>query len=268
MDTERGARKRTVPRRADYGTGLYRRCIVLESENRLVRAELADDFHHFTVELEHDGERATRLSGEGVRVPWTTCPGAVLRLRRFEGASLALSLGELMRFTDSTAQCTHLHDLACLAIAHAERAKKKGARLRRYDISLPDRTRGASRAILERDGEILLEWGLKGNRIEDAAPSAFAGLELSGRPFHAFISNELDPDLAEAAWVLRRAAFIGDGRVHDFKRIEQASEFAPVVGAACHTFGPDQVDQARPVHSSLRDFSSGREGILDRPDED
>jgi len=256
-----------VPRRSDYGAGLYRRCIVLEADERSVRTELADDFHHFGVELEHDGHNATRLTGEGIRVPWTTCPGAVLPLRRLEGARLDLSLVELARYTDAAAQCTHLLDLACLAIVHARRSGAGGAATRRYDITLPDFVRGTTRALLERDGQSLLEWKIEGNRIAEALPASFEGLELSGRAFHAFIASGIEADLAEAAWVLRRGAFIGGGRIHDFKRVDRGTEFKPVVGAACHTFGPDQVGDALPIHSSLRDFSSGREGILDRSEE-
>ncbi|MDE0884792.1 MAG: hypothetical protein OSB70_04610 [Myxococcota bacterium] len=261
------ARKRVVPRRADYGEGIYRRCIVLKAEEHHVRTELADDFHHFAVALSHDGEHAKRLSGEGIRVPWTTCPGALLPLRRLEGASLDLPLTELARYTDASAQCTHLFDLACLAFVHARRARAGGAATRRYDITLPDRVQGTTRARLERDGLDLLEWKIEGNRIGEASPPSFEGLELSGRPFHRFITHEVDDDLAEAAWVLRRGVFIGGGRIHDFKRVDRGTTFQPVVGAACHTFGPDQVGQALPIHSSLRDFSAGRDKILERPEE-
>ena len=74
-----------VPVRSEYGTGCYRRSIVLKADGIEVRGELDDDFHHFGVRLLHDEQRAVKIDGEEIRVSWTTCPGAVAALRRMEG---------------------------------------------------------------------------------------------------------------------------------------------------------------------------------------
>jgi len=264
----------TVPVRAGYGTGCYRRRIVLEADAsaRLgangrggrVRGELADDFHHFGVDLTHDGDVAVVVAGEDVRVPWTTCPGAVAPLRRMEGAPLSMALPALLRYTDSRAQCTHLHDLACLAIAHAARLGAGGRPGRRYDASIPDRVDGVATVELARDGETLLRWQVDASSVIESTPGTFAGLRLAGASFYRFCSEQLDAELAEAAWVLQRAVFIGLGRRHDFERIHAASSFAPIVGAACHTFDPERVADAKRVYGSLRDFSESPQRILDR----
>ena len=148
--------RETLPLRDDYGSGCYRRCIVLEADGDTVRGELADDFHHFGVSLRHDGERALEVVGEDVRVPWTTCPGALEPLRRMEGAPLSRAVRDLLRHTSAREQCTHLHDLACLAVAHAARAAAGGAAMRRYDAEVPDRVGDETHSVLRRDGAVLL----------------------------------------------------------------------------------------------------------------
>jgi hypothetical protein len=255
-----------LPVREGYGSGCYRRCIVLEARGRTVRGELADDFHHFAVRVVHDGVRAVEVAGEDVRVPWVTCPGAVAPLRRMEGAPLERFLPDLQGFTDARAQCTHLHDLACLALAHAARVETGGATRRRYDAAVPDRVGGATEATLARDGVPVATWRIEGSSPTAATPTALDGMPLRGAGFRERL-RELEPDLAEAAWVFQRAVFIALGRRHDFERMEGAWRFARLVGPACHTFDPARVDRARRVHGSVRDFSASAEGILRRPDE-
>ncbi len=67
---------RTRPEKIPYGQGIYHRRIRATSSPGLVNAELEDDFHHFRVRLQHDGEKIVEIEGDAVRYPWTTCPGA------------------------------------------------------------------------------------------------------------------------------------------------------------------------------------------------
>lgn len=255
---------RETPFREDYGQGSYRRCILLEADAGRVTAELADDFHHFGVRLDSEGGRVSHVEGEDVRVPWTTCPGALAPLQALRGAALSTSFIEVSRYSDPKAQCTHLYDLACLAICHAARQARGGAATRRYDIVLPDRRSSATRPVLSRDGEVLLEWSILGQQIDEARPAAFAGLSLGGTGFHRFVRRELDEDLAEATLVLRRAIFIGLGRRYDFDQMPTARAFEPIVGSACHTFDPSRIDQAERIVGSVRDFHDRPEDILQR----
>jgi hypothetical protein len=252
------------PTRADFGGGCYRRRIVLEAEGSEVRGELADDFHHFAVGLRHDGERAVEVRGEDVRVPWLTCPGAVEPLRRMEGVRLGRALPEIVRHTDAREQCTHLHDLACLAVAHAARVLAGGGPQRRFDVTVPDRVAGATEAHLERDGEPFARWRIRGGALEAATPREIEGMPLRGSGFHRFLAGLADPEIAEAAWVFQRAIFISLGRQWDFDAMEGAWRFASVVGSSCHTFDRARLGRARRVHGSVRDFSASPERILDR----
>ena len=259
------AKRLSVPKRPDYGQGIYRRCIVLESGDGEVRGELADDFHHFGVRLVHDGQRVLAAEGEDVRVPWTTCPGAVEPLRRMQGARISDLILEAFGHTRAREQCTHLHDLACLAVTHAA----SGEASRRYDISVSDRVDDASEAILLRDGEELLRWRVRGNAVERGTPQSFTGTPLASFAFLEFLIEMRsepghDPSVAQAACALQRAIFVSGGRRHQFRAFATAADVASVVGPACHTFRPSRVSEAKRIRGSGRDFTHAPEKVLDR----
>jgi hypothetical protein len=229
----------SIQRRADYGNGCYRRAIKLEGDPASVRGELVDDFHHFAVDLRVDAGHVQEIKGEDIL--------------------------DLHRFTPPQSQCTHLHDLACLAVAHASRLSDSGgAAVRRYDVSLPDQQSGKTYAELSRDGEGVLSWSLARGTIESATSKDFQGAPLAGRSFKEILIALGDPDAIEAAWVLQRAVFVGTGRRHDFERMTVATEFASVVGGACHSFAKERVSQARKIPNTVRDFSDSSTASFDR----
>ena len=238
-----------VPLRPDYGRGVYRRRIRLRAEDRQVRGRLVDDFHDLTVHLLHDGVRVSKIEGATQRIPWATCPHAALPLARLEGMPLTRSLRSIARHTDPRAQCTHLFDLASLAVSFAA----TGAAERRYEVAVPDREGTRTLASLGRDGAPLLRWQIDGARIEDPPP--FAGRSLSGG-FVEWAESTLDVELAEAAQVLRRAAAISFGRRFDFDRVPDARTFQSQAGGACFTFQPERVAQGLRLVGNVRDWSA------------
>ena len=257
----------SLPIRPDYGSGVYRRRILLEASGNDVHGELADDFHHFAIRLRHDGESVVEVQGEGIRVPWTSCPGAISAADEVVGLELSRSLLDVARSVDLRAQCTHVFDLASLAIAHAARVRDGGESRRQYDASLADASTNypdGAPAELQRDGTRIIAWQIDRMTIRDADDALYEGRRLSSQSFYRFVEGELTPEMAEAALVLRRAVFIGLGRRYDFDRIQRAATFAKVVGFACHTFDPLRVDEAERVIGTIRDFSSGPDGILER----
>ena len=274
---EQPNKRPSLPARSDYGSGTYRRRIHLRGQGGHIRGELADDFHHFVVELkvgakaEADVKDALVLDirGEDVRVPWTTCPGAVAPLRKMIGAKVSSPLAEIARHTPGREQCTHLHDLACLAIAHAGRLRAPvGSGDRVYDVALPDRLKGKTTPSIRCDGQIVHEWFVEGNRIVEANPNSFSDRPLAGRAFQETLGSLGDADLSEAAWILQRAVFVGTGRRHDFERMSDATHFAPVVGAACHSFAEERVRDAKKIAGTVRDYSESPERIFDRQVDD
>ena len=251
--------------RRPYGTGCYRRRIELRASDGEAHGELGDDFHHFSVGIRHDDAYVTGIEGEPRRIPWTTCPGALVPLQRMKGAPLDASLLDLARHAPAKEQCTHLHDLTCLAIAHAGRARVGGATTRRYDITVPDRVERRAECRVDRDGAEVLRWSLEGLRIVGASDAAFEGLSIGSKPFRNALRSQAASDALEAAWVLQRAVFIGLGRQHDFDAMRTAREFADEVGGGCHAFAAERLDQGLRVLGNAHDFSEGPDEILTRP---
>lgn len=252
----------TLPAAASYGEGIYRRQIRLRATPGQVSGDLADDFHHFRVRLEHDGARISAAHGEAVRWPWSSCPGATEPLRALAGLALPVEAGAVAGHLDPRAHCTHLLDLAALAAALAGRSGRE----RFYDVAVPDRRADATRATLRRDGQVALAWDLTGNEI--TGPARYAGLRLLGRDFNLFCRDRLDPDEREAAWVLRRACYIAIGRRHDFDAMPGPSAFSAVIGSACHTFSPGNLEAATRMRGSARDFTHRPEALLGSDDTD
>ena len=75
-----------------YGDGVYRRRIRLVNLSATHTAgELEDDFHHFRVDLTHDGTTIVRADGRYFRGPWTVCADAPDPLRAIESHPLTAS---------------------------------------------------------------------------------------------------------------------------------------------------------------------------------
>ena len=229
--------------------------------------ELIDDFHHFSIRLHHDDGHILSVEGDGIRVPWSTCPSAKAPLDDLIGAPLGLSLRETWRRSDPRRQCTHWFDLACLAWMQASRFCATGNARRTYRVQLPDLQARSSRPILWRDGERVLDWSIVGMKIVRSSPKQFSELSLRGSAWTSVLEGSRGPiedDLAEAAWVLRRGVFIGMGRQYDFDRIRVASEFAPVVGGACHTFNQTNLDLIEKLPNTVRDLPGRPDQLQNR----
>ncbi len=249
--------------RSGYGGGCYRRRIELRATGDEVRGELGDDFHHFAVVVRHDDAKVTSVAPEAIRVPWTTCPGALAPLERMRDAALASPLLDITRHTPAKAQCTHLHDLTCLAIAHAARAGGE-THARRYDVAVPDRVDRRSRCTLVRDGDEVLTWELEGLRIRTSSAAAFDGLQIGSKPFREAMRGAGSADETEAAWILQRAIFIGLGRQHDFDAMPTPRSFAQEVGGSCHAFAADRIDEGARQLGNVHDFTDDADALLSR----
>jgi hypothetical protein len=235
---------------------VYRRAFALVARTGRVVAEMEDDFHRFRVTLEHDGSRVTRVRGEALRYPWTECPHAATVLERLVGMALTTRSSAVAEHSDPRANCTHLFDIAALAVAHAAAGRSR----RRYDVEVPDRSDGRTRPRLRRDGLLLLDWEVDGTHV--VAPEPFAGRALRGGGFLRFAEGELDPDLAEAALVLRRAFFIAQGRARDLDADANASVYLSVAAGSCYSFTPGIAERALRVRGMTRDFTHRPEALL------
>jgi hypothetical protein len=205
-----------------------------------VRAELEDDFHHMRVTLDHADGVITQATGKTLRAPWTTCPGAELRLRdTFTGVALPEAAHRGEKFTN----CTHLHDLALLAARHAgdEAATT-------YDILTSDPQSGRSETELRINGAPTMRWGLEGG-LTLTSPPEIAGLTLLvlGRWI-----GKLPPRQQEQARMLRWGSIVSHGRSIPLEDQSDATKLPP----NCYTFQPENAVRAKRV-GEIRDFSAG-----------
>jgi hypothetical protein len=205
-----------------------------------VSSEVEDDYHCMGVTIHHDGRVATKVESVMQRVPWTTCPGAVAQLEQtFTGVPLE---GFAARGAKK-ANCTHLHDLAVLAAAHAS----DNAPLV-YDLLVSDPIDGRRRAEIRRNGASLLGWTVADGRIVE--PEELAGVAFDN--MRRWVDS-LDPARQEAARLLRWGTILAHGRTIAWERQSDSSRL-PI--GNCYTFQPERAAIAKRV-GVIRDFSDG-----------
>ncbi len=221
----------------------FRRRILIEPAAGRVTAELEDDYHRMAVTIAHADGIATAVSASMARAPWTTCPGAELELpRSFAGRPL----GEFGAVGERERNCTHLHDLALLAAAHAADAAPTV-----IDILVSDAIDGTRHAELRRGGVAAMRWRIERDRI--AAPAAIAGRGL--RELGDWIAG-LAANAQEAARLLRWGAMMAGGRA---MVIEKETRGLPL--GKCYTFQPDRFAAAMRL-SAIVDLSGSSGGPL------
>jgi len=234
---------------------LFRRRLRLTNRTGIATGEVADDAHHFRVCVRHDGKRVLEVTGEAVRFPWTTCPAAATHLEALHGMPLDRRSTAIGDHASARANCTHMFDLAGLAVAHAYR----GGGMRLYDCAVENDEGGGQCATLNRDGERLLDWRIQDGRIDGAEP--FAGVPLLGSSFLVWAESNLEADLAEAAIVLRRVCYVAPVRGIDLDMFERAGDL-PAPAGACYTYSEGREQIATRIKGTQRDFSQHPEQML------
>ena len=224
----------------------YRRRFVVTPGEGWVQSALEDDFHCMAVLIRHDGNVATAIEPQMERAPWTTCPGAVEQLKRtFTG----VRLDDFAERGEKQLNCTHLHDLALLAGAHATDSQSLA-----YDILVSDPIDGLVRTELRRNGTSVMAWTLEDMTIVEPA-------ELAGQRLDALSPwiKTLDLVRKEEAKVLRWGSMIAHGRTIPMEDQSDATRMPP----NCFTFQPDRAAVAVRV-GKVRDFSTEQAQPLDR----
>ncbi|WP_310022438.1 DUF2889 domain-containing protein [Croceicoccus sp. BE223] len=246
-----------------------RRLIDIRAEDDgAVVAWLEDDFHHFGITLEHDGTVITDIRAAAPRVPFTTCPLAGAHLKGMIGKAILPRSSDVGAMIDMRQQCTHMFDLAGLAMGHAA----SGRRHRRYEALVEDREiiawepgrrrlLGPGTARLLRDGEEVLHWEL--DKREISGPADWAGQSLT-KGFRAR-TEAMDIADAEAATVLRRAVMVASGRTLDPDTIRTAADRGQ--SGVCFTFQEERRATALNVRGAARNYENGSDGMLSMLDE-
>jgi hypothetical protein len=219
----------------------YRRRLRITPFPDRVQSELEDDFHCMGVTVHHDGHAATAVEPVMARAPWNTCPGAVAVLAQtFAGVALEKFVARGAKREN----CTHLHDLALLAAAHAFDLTPTV-----FDILVADPVDGRTLAELRRNGATVLSWSMVKGRIVE--PAQLAGIELND--MRNWIES-LDPEAAEAARLLRWGAMVAHGRTLPPGWASRGGRM--MSRSRCYTFQPHRMNEVK--HTGvIRDFSRG-----------
>lgn len=235
-------------------TGIYRRQIDLRAiDAHTVVGWLEDESHHFGLTLVHDGVRIRKIRTAAPRYPWSTCAEAGRPLQALVGKPLVARGSQLGELVDAPLQCTHLFDLASLVVAHAH----AGRGHRHYHGTIeplaaihPDAPESWLRATLRCNDVVVLQWDLQDDLI--MAPDVHAGRTI----YHGFRAwtETLPAEEAEHALVLRRVAFVSNGRRITIEHLRSAADLgqAPV----CHTLQPEQSTLATPMPEARRRYDN------------
>ena len=197
-----------------------------------VLATIEDFNHHFDVTLRHDGRIATGLSVDAVRAPWSLCGDAGAELAELVGAPLGVR--PATRRADQ--HCTHQIDTACVAVRFAG----LGVGWRRFDVTVTGYDEPVMQAAVERDDGYRLEWTVEHHVI--SVPERYAGRAL-GAGFTVWAVG-LEPDEAEAALILRRAAWMSPSRGMDLDDFPTLADSGLGVGV-CFSAQPERIRAAR-----------------------
>jgi hypothetical protein len=228
----------------------YQRRILVRREPGAIAVDLEDNFHRFGVRLEVSGRWVTAATGVAGRTPWTTCPGALAALSDFSGHDVreTFSLDGASR---AARHCTHLYDIAMLALDHL-RLDLPG---RDYRIHVAG-SYAAERASLDVDGREVLAWEIADDRI--VTPEAWRGVPVA--QVHTRVHAAGDPVAYLGIMLLRRAVRISHGRFID----QDAWATAADVHAApsCLSFQPVVRETAARVLGSARDFTGTEDELL------
>src|SRR5690349_9253723 len=129
---------------ANYGNGVFRRRIRLIREatgdSGQVHGALEDCNHGFQSTVFYQHGRVSEIKPQFMRIPFTTCGGAETPLKKLLGVAITASPAELLAIAPPLSNCTHLHDLTLLAIAHSQREET----MVQYDVEVTDAVNGIS----------------------------------------------------------------------------------------------------------------------------
>jgi hypothetical protein len=188
-----------------YGTGLCRRRITIRAGDGCVQGHLADNFHEMRCRIRHDGFKVTGVEGETIRIPTTACPSAAAVLQELVGLRLDTPVQDFYRDGRARHHCTHLFDLAVLAIRQGRHRDRQLS----YDAIVPDETEAPVEVSIRRDGQLVHCWLVSDGTILE--PPHLRGRTLE-RGFARWAAETYQGDDLDAATILARTWLIAIGR--------------------------------------------------------
>ncbi|MCB1616854.1 MAG: DUF2889 domain-containing protein [Pseudomonadales bacterium] len=240
----------------DYGNGCLRRRILLTRLDNAVVAEQEDDNHAFRIHLEHNNDIVTDIKAETLRIPMSTCNGAADKLKECIGSSVSQNPRSLGQHHNPKSHCTHLFDLAGLAITHITKKEKQ----RLFDIAIHDEKDGLMQCSVALNQRMIFHWNIRSQLIENEGP--WQGVNVQ-KGFSGWVENNLAGDEAEAALSLSRAYFISITRrvlVEKNAGMKIANDL--MTKGVCYTYSKPAVDTAYRLHDTTRDFTDSPDEML------
>lgn len=248
----------------DYGKGVFRRRIRLVGEgdarNGSVHGALEDCNHGFQSTVVYANGKVTEVKPQFMRIPFTTCDGAYKPLQNLVNAAVASTPAELLMIAPPLSNCTHLHDLTLLAIAHSQRKEK----IVQYDIEVSDALNGVSDLRVwrstEKDDRKLMHHWQSANYMVTSPP------ELKDKPlfmgFSRWANEAFNGIDNEAAFVLQKGNLVSIGRMLDVDAMEGSRAKDENDRIACFTYSPENSAQAYRIGKTVRDFTNSEEQLL------
>ena len=234
-------------------SSVFHRKIGLRCQPGMVEGEICDNMHHFRVWLHHDNKQVLKTRSQAIRYPWSACPQAGPELEQLVGMPLNESSVAVGRFTKATLQCTHMFDLAGLMVAHAAHHREP----LEYHCRINEAGPGQQLATLARNGEPLLNWRIRQGVIEAEPPYQGVALE---KQFIQWAEQNLGPEEADAALILRRALKVAPARFVDLSALGNAGKLS--IPAHCYSLQPQRADQALSMQGMTVDFSNRTDEML------
>ena len=234
-----------------YGSGTFRRRVVLSRAGDGLSASLLDDFHEMTLSLRVAGGVIGDIKATMVRYPRTTCHGAADAFTKLTGLPLSVHASRLQG-VDRGAQCTHLLDMVALALVWL---KEDGDRFV-IELALTDRDAELKQDLqITVNGAVAMNWALCDEAI--VQPAQYAGRQFFGG--YGRWVNETFPPHEASLWMLAQIGlFVAQGRAFIVDGpIPRASGLEPSRRGACFSYSDPCFDIARDNVGYVRDHSGG-----------
>lgn len=247
-----------------YGNGVFRRRIRLErtgdAASGSVHGALEDCNHGFQSTVLYREGHITEIRPQFMRIPFTTCDGAWRPLQQLVGVDVRSTPQALLAAAPPLSNCTHLHDLTLLAIAHTQR----GETVVQYDVEVTDAKDGVSdlrvwRTGNDRNKALIHHWQSRNYVL--SAPEAlkdkplFMGFSRWANIAFAGIENE-------AAFVLQKGNLVSIGRMLDVDGMAGSRAIDENTSTSCFTYSPTNASIATRHGNTVRDFTHSEEELL------
>ncbi|MCW1383604.1 DUF2889 domain-containing protein [Novosphingobium sp. KCTC 2891] len=240
-----------------WGKGTSRRSILLRGRDGRVDAALEDHRHAMFCSLFHDGVKVTAVESEFQRYSLTHCAGAAAPLAELVGMDIGISTGDFFAGGRARHNCTHMLDLAWMALRHCRRGNVDWL----FEIDIPDAVSGPARGTLRRNGEEVLDWTVENNVI--VAPARYAGRAMRGGFLRWAVDEAgLSDQEMEDCLVLHKGFFVVAARQFASPSGRQDPAFRKMVEGVCYGYAPERLDDAVSTEGMFRDFSDHPERLL------